>query len=80
VFGLFSQTRELSNAQLRAGSGRTIAGFVAILVATRLRQNRLLRRPTPMAVGVGNRPLTIRDFCYGSITNPTAASTEPRPR
>jgi hypothetical protein len=26
-----SQTRELSNAQLRAGSGRTIAGFVAIL-------------------------------------------------
>jgi hypothetical protein len=55
-----SQTRELSNAQLRAGSGRTIAGFVAILVATRLRQNRLLRRPTPMAVGVGDRPLTIQ--------------------
>jgi hypothetical protein len=79
VFGLFSQTRELSNAQLRAGSGRTIAGFVAILVATRLRQNRL-RRPTPMVVGVGDRPLTIRDFCYGSITNPPAASTEPRPR
>jgi hypothetical protein len=32
-----SQTRELSKAQLRAGSGRTIAGIVEILVATRLR-------------------------------------------